>query len=93
METAVLREWLAVRTGVGVMDASTLGKIDVTGPDAGAFLDRMYTNRMPTLRVGSIRYGLMCGVDGMAFDDGVVMRAGRRPVLRDHDDRRRREGP
>ena len=56
------------------MDASTLGKIDVIGPDAAAFLDRMYTNRMSTLRVGSIRYGLMCGVDGMTFDDGVVMR-------------------
>ena len=56
------------------MDASTLGKIDVIGPDAAAFLDRMYTNRMSTLRAGSIRYGLMCGVDGMAFDDGVVMR-------------------
>ncbi len=74
METAVLREGLAVRTGVGVMDASTLGKIDVVGPDAATFLDRMYTNRMSTLRAGSIRYGLMCGVDGMAFDDGVVMR-------------------
>ena len=56
------------------MDASTLGKIDVVGPDAATFLDRMYTNRMSTLRAGSIRYGLMCGVDGMAFDDGVVMR-------------------
>jgi sarcosine oxidase subunit alpha len=56
------------------MDASTLGKIDVIGPDAATFLDRMYTNRMSTLRAGSIRYGLMCGVDGMAFDDGVVMR-------------------
>ena len=74
MDTAVLREGLAVRTGVGVMDASTLGKIDVIGPDAATFLDRMYTNRMSTLRAGSIRYGLMCGVDGMAFDDGVVMR-------------------
>jgi sarcosine oxidase subunit alpha len=74
MEAAVLREGLAVRTGIGVMDASTLGKIDVVGPDAAAFLDRMYTNRMSTLRAGSIRYGLMCGVDGMAFDDGVVMR-------------------
>ena len=74
LDAAVLRESLAVRTGVGVMDASTLGKIDVTGPDAGAFLDRMYTNRMSTLAVGSIRYGLMCGVDGMAFDDGVAMR-------------------
>ena len=70
----MLANALAVRTGVGVMDASTLGKIDVIGPDAAAFLDRMYTNRMSTLRVGSIRYGLMCGLDGMAFDDGVVMR-------------------
>ena len=61
-------------------------------PTRRRFLDRMYTNRMSTLAVGSIRYGLMCGVDGMAFDDGVVMRVGRRPLLRDHDDRRRREG-
>ncbi|MGZ5307535.1 MAG: ferredoxin, partial [Actinomycetota bacterium] len=74
LDAAVLRGSLAVRTGVGVMDASTLGKIDVSGPDAAVFLDRMYTNRMSTLPVGSIRYGLMCGVDGMAFDDGVVMR-------------------
>ena len=73
-DSAVLRESLAVRTGVGVMDASTLGKIDVVGPDTGTFLDRMYTNRMSTLATGRIRYGLLCGVDGMAFDDGVVMR-------------------
>ncbi len=76
LDTAVLRESLAVRTGVGVMDASTLGKIEVVGPEARAFLDRMYTSRMSTLRTGGIRYGLMCGVDGMAFDDGVVMRVG-----------------
>jgi sarcosine oxidase, subunit alpha len=76
MEQAVLRECQGVRTGVGVMDASTLGKIDVVGSDAAVFLDRMYTNRMSTLAVGSIRYGLMCGPDGMAFDDGVVMRLG-----------------
>ena len=68
------RECLAVRTTAGVLDASTLGKIDVVGPDAAAFLDRMYTNRMSTLKVGSIRYGLMLGLDGMVFDDGVVMR-------------------
>ena len=74
LDAAVLRESLAVRTEIGVMDASTLGKIDVTGPDSGAFLDRMYANRMSTLAVGCIRYGLMCGVDGMALDDGVVMR-------------------
>ena len=76
LERAVHRECLAVRTGVGVMDASTLGKIEVVGPDAGVFLDRMYTNRMSSLPVGSIRYGLMCGVDGMVLDDGVAMRLG-----------------
>jgi sarcosine oxidase subunit alpha len=51
-----------------------LGKIEVVGPDAGVFLDRMYTNRMSNLAVGSIRYGLMLGLDGMVFDDGVAMR-------------------
>jgi sarcosine oxidase subunit alpha len=74
MDLTVTRECIAVRTGVGVMDASTLGKIEVVGPDAGAFLDRMYTNAMSTLAVGSIRYGLMLGLDGMVFDDGVAMR-------------------
>ena len=74
MDAAVARECRAVRTGVGVLDASTLGKIDVCGPDAGVFLDRMYTNRMSNLAVGSIRYGLMLGLDGMVFDDGVAMR-------------------
>jgi sarcosine oxidase subunit alpha len=74
MDAAVLREGRAVRTSVGMMDASTLGKIDVVGPDAGVFLDRMYTNAMSTLGVGKIRYGLMLGLDGMAFDDGVAMR-------------------
>jgi sarcosine oxidase subunit alpha len=74
MDAAVERECHAVRTTVGVLDASTLGKIDVTGPDAGIFLDRMYTNRMSNLAIGSIRYGLMLGLDGMVFDDGVAMR-------------------
>jgi sarcosine oxidase subunit alpha len=74
MAAAVARECRAVRTGVGVLDASTLGKIDVCGPDAGVFLDRIYTNRMSNLAVGSIRYGLMLGLDGMVFDDGVAMR-------------------
>jgi len=74
LETAVERECLAVRNTVGAMDASTLGKIEVVGPDAPTFLDRMYTNRMSNLKVGSIRYGLMCGLDGMVFDDGVAMR-------------------
>jgi sarcosine oxidase subunit alpha len=74
MDDAVARECLAVRNDVGAMDASTLGKIEVVGPDAPVFLDRMYTNRMSSLKVGSIRYGLMCGLDGMVFDDGVAMR-------------------
>jgi sarcosine oxidase subunit alpha len=71
---AVRRECLAVRRDVGVMDASTLGKIELTGPDAAAFCDRIYTNRMSSLEVGRIRYGLMLGLDGMVMDDGVVMR-------------------
>ena len=74
MREAVLRECAAVRTGAGMIDASTLGKIEVVGPDAPEFLDRMYTNAMSTLGVGRIRYGLMLGVDGMVFDDGVAMR-------------------
>jgi sarcosine oxidase subunit alpha len=74
MDVAVARECRAVREASGVLDASTLGKIEVVGPDAGTFLDRMYTNRMSTLDVGRIRYGLMLGLDGMVFDDGVAMR-------------------
>jgi sarcosine oxidase, subunit alpha len=74
MHAAVARECLAVRNTAGVLDASTLGKIEVVGPDAAAFLDRMYTNRMSTLPVGSLRYGLMLGLDGMVVDDGVAMR-------------------
>ncbi|MBD0323419.1 MAG: FAD-dependent oxidoreductase, partial [Aldersonia sp.] len=74
METAVLRECAAVRGGVGILDGSTLGKIDVQGPDAGQLLDMLYTNMMSTLKVGMVRYGVMCGVDGMVIDDGTVMR-------------------
>ena len=74
MDAAVARECLAVRHAAGVLDASTLGKIEVIGPDAAVFLDRMYTNRMSTLAVGSIRYGFMLGLDGMVADDGVAMR-------------------
>lgn len=74
MQAAVLRECRAARTGVAVMDASTLGKIDIQGPDAGEFLNRMYTNAFAKLKVGHCRYGLLCRADGMVFDDGVVMR-------------------
>ena len=74
MDTAVLRECAAVRAGVGILDGSTLGKIDVQGSDAGQFLDMIYTNLMSTLSVGKVRYGVMCGMDGMVIDDGTVMR-------------------
>ncbi|MGN9842183.1 2Fe-2S iron-sulfur cluster-binding protein [Nonomuraea sp. H19] len=74
LEAAVLRECRAARESAAAMDASTLGKIDVIGPDAGEFLDRLYTNLMSSLKVGSIRYGVMCRPDGMVFDDGTVIR-------------------
>ncbi|MFI6926807.1 2Fe-2S iron-sulfur cluster-binding protein [Nonomuraea spiralis] len=74
MEVAVLRECRAARTSVAAMDASTLGKIDIRGADAGVFLDRIYTNMYSTLAVGACRYGLMCRTDGMVFDDGTTTR-------------------
>lgn len=74
MPAAVLRECRAAREGVAFMDASTLGKIDVQGPDAAEFLDRLYTNRISTLKPGRIRYGVLCRPDGMIFDDGTVSR-------------------
>jgi sarcosine oxidase subunit alpha len=74
LHAAVLRECRATRTGVGMMDASTLGKIDVVGQDAGEFLNRIYTNGFAKLKVGSARYGIMCKADGMVFDDGVTLR-------------------
>ncbi|MFJ9176258.1 2Fe-2S iron-sulfur cluster-binding protein [Streptomyces sp. NPDC102360] len=74
MDDAVRRECHAARNGVAMMDGSTLGKISVRGPDAGELLNRLYTNMMATLKPGRIRYGVMCGVDGMAIDDGTVIR-------------------
>lgn len=74
MHAAVLRECRTARGGVAIMDASTLGNIEVQGPDAAEFLNRMYTNNYDTLALGAIRYGVMCRTDGMVFDDGVVMR-------------------
>ena len=73
---AVDREVLAVRDGVGVCDVSTLGKIDVQGPDAAAFLNRVYANGFATLPVGKCRYGLMLREDGIVMDDGTVARLG-----------------
>ena len=74
MDAAVLRECAAVRESVGFMDATTLGKIEIRGKDAGEFLNRMYTNAFKKLKPGLGRYGLMCTPDGMIFDDGVTLR-------------------
>src|SRR5690606_2329163 len=71
---AVAREVRAVRASVGTLDASTLGKIIVKGPDAGKFLDMIYTGMMSTLPVGKCRYGLICNENGFLIDDGVAAR-------------------
>jgi sarcosine oxidase subunit alpha len=73
-EAAVHREILNTRSNVGLLDASTLGKIIVKGPDAGRFLDMLYTNVMSSLGIGKCRYGLMCNEQGFLSDDGVVIR-------------------
>ncbi|MDB5480893.1 MAG: sarcosine oxidase subunit alpha family protein [Caulobacteraceae bacterium] len=70
----VNREVNTTRGGVGICDVSTLGKIDVLGPDAGRLLDRLYINTFSTLPVGKARYGLMLREDGFAMDDGTTTR-------------------
>ena len=70
------REVNMTRAAVGVCDVSTLGKIDIQGPDAGAFLDFVYTNMFSTLKVGRVRYGLMLREDGHVMDDGTTARLG-----------------
>src|SRR6476469_11156120 len=74
MHAAVARECKAVRDSVGLFDASTLGKIEVVGPDAAEFLNRLYTNAFTRLEPGRCRYGLMLKEDGYILDDGVVAR-------------------
>lgn len=71
---AVMREVTNTRQNLGLLDASTLGKLIVRGPDAARFLDMMYTNMMSTLKPGKCRYGLMCNENGFLIDDGVVAR-------------------
>ncbi len=73
-DQAVNREVRNARENVSLLDASTLGKILVSGPDAGRFLDMLYTNMMSTLKPGKCRYGLMCNENGFLMDDGVVAR-------------------
>lgn len=77
----VLRESRAVREAVGIGDASSLGKVDVQGPDAARFLDHVYANRFSTLAVGKARYGIMLREDGCLLDDGTTSRLGERHFL------------
>jgi sarcosine oxidase subunit alpha len=76
MHDAVARECRTTRASVGLFDASTLGKIEVVGPDAATFLERMYANAFQKLEVGRCRYGLMLSEAGFLMDDGVVARLG-----------------
>jgi len=73
---AVQRESKAARESAGILDASTLGKIDIQGTDASEFLNRVYTNAWSKLAIGKCRYGLMLNEDGMVYDDGVTTRLG-----------------
>src|SRR4029077_10387653 len=63
-----------VRNGVGLIDVGTLGKIEIYGPQAGEFLDRVYAGKHSTLKVGTSRYGLMLDESGVIIDDGVIAR-------------------
>ncbi|MBT8087419.1 MAG: sarcosine oxidase subunit alpha family protein [Gammaproteobacteria bacterium] len=74
LHTAVNRECIATRKSLGIMDASTLGKIDVRGPDAVEFLERVYTHDICKMKVGRCAYGVLLGEDGMLMDDGVMAR-------------------
>lgn len=74
LDQAVDRECLAVRNSVGIMDASTLGKIEISGKDSGDFLNMIYTNAWKKLGINCARYGFMLGEDGMVMDDGVTIR-------------------
>jgi len=74
MHDAVQRESKAARDSAGILDASTLGKIDIQGTDASEFLNRVYTNAWSKLEIGKCRYGLMLNEDGMVYDDGVTTR-------------------
>jgi sarcosine oxidase subunit alpha len=74
LDDAVKRECLAIRESVGILDASTLGKIEIVGKDSAKFLEMIYTNNWMKLEVGKARYGFMLGEDGMVMDDGVTIR-------------------
>ena len=81
MHDAVQRESKAARESSGILDASTLGKIDIQGTDANEFLNRVYTNAWSKLQIGKCRYGLMLNEDGMVYDDGVTTKLGENHYL------------
>ncbi len=81
MDDAVNREVKATRDSLGILDASTLGKIDLKGRDVSEFLNRVYTNAWSKLAIGKCRYGVMLGDDGMVIDDGVTTRLGEHHYL------------
>ncbi len=74
LHAATARECRTVRSAVGLFDASTLGKIEVVGPDAAEFMNPMYVNAWAKMAPGRCRYGLMLGENGFLLDDGVVGR-------------------
>lgn len=76
MASAITREYLQARDSAGMLDASSLGKVEVLGPDATAFLNFVYYNNMATLPVGKTRYGFMLTERGIIYDDGVLARLG-----------------
>ena len=73
-EQAIAEEVTAVRQRVGAIDVGTLGKLEISGPDAGEFIERIYTGRFAKMAVGTTRYGLMCDETGVIIDDGIVAR-------------------
>ena len=81
MTQAIQRECKAVRSSLGYVDMSTLGKFDIQGPDALEFLSRLYCNGFATLKPGRLRYGLMLREDGYVFDDGTIARLGKNHYL------------
>ena len=92
MHAAVARECLAVRSGCGIFDASTLGKIEVVGADAVTFMNRLYVNAWDGLGVGRCRYGVLLRDDGFVYDDGVVARVQEERFHVTTDHRRRAAG-
>ena len=76
VETAIKRETVTVRSAVGIMDVSTLGKFDLQGPDAARFLDRIWVNDWNNISTGRGKYWIMLRDDGIIFDDGIAVRLG-----------------